>query len=72
MNLGMWKESQEEARGRRGSEGMVVAPVGSLVVVWSWLSLVVKSRALMEVVWWSVIGNVVFVTNDVDCASGGL
>ena len=53
LNLGMRKESKEEARGRRALGDMVVAeaPAVSFVSMGkSWLSLEVKSRALMEVV----------------------
>jgi hypothetical protein len=54
VNLGIWKESKEEARGLRGRAGMVMeGPAVSLVVEvpWAiWLSLDVKSRALIGVV----------------------
>jgi hypothetical protein len=51
-------ESREEARCRQGPDILEVNPAVSFVSLEErQLSLEVKSRGCMEVVWWSVIGN---------------
>jgi hypothetical protein len=66
---GMRKESKEEARGPRGRAGMVDDPAVSLmgeVDLWVMrVSLEGKSRAVVGMVEWFVIGNVVLETDDV-------